>query len=160
MSWPKRILAIDQATACGWAHSSSPHASGVWDLSIRPDESSGTRLIRFEAKIREIMAGPGVDLIVFESVTVASGKKANANGMKLGSKLQGVIEVLCEREAGIECRGYNLQTIKSFAEAKNKEEIVAAARRKWPDVEIIDDNHADALWLLELAKRDIGGYGV
>ena len=160
MTWPKRILAIDQATACGWAHSSNPHSSGVWDLSIRSDESCGTRLIRFESKIREVMAGPGVDLIVFESVTVSSGPRANTNGIKLGAKLQGVIEALCEREPAIECRGYNLQTIKSFAGAKNKDEMIAAARKKWPDVDIIDDNHADALWLCELAKRDLGGFGV
>ncbi len=158
IEWPKRILAIDQATQCGWAHSSSPHASGVWDLSIRSDESGGTRLIRFESKIREVMAGPGVDLIVFETVSVASGPKANMNGMKLGSKLQAVIEALCERESSIECMSYNPQTIKAFANAKKKEEVVAAAKKKWPDIEILDDNHADALWLLALAKHNIGGY--
>lgn len=158
MPWPKRILAIDQATACGWAHSSNPHASGVWDLSVRSDESSGTRLIRFESKIREVMSGPGVDLIVFECVTVSSGPKANSNGVKLGAKLQAVIEMVCEREPSIDCLGYNLQSIKSFAGAKNKEEMIAAARKKWPDVEIIDDNQADAMWLCELAKHELGGF--
>lgn len=156
----KRILAIDQATACGFAHSNSPDLSGVWDLSIRSDESSGMRLVRFESKIREMLTGPGVDVIVFESVTVNSGPKANSNGVKLGAKLQAVIEMLCERVLGLECRGYNLQAIKAYAGEKTKEGMVAAAKKKWPNVEIIDDNHADALWLCELAKRDIGGFGV
>lgn len=155
---PKRILAIDQATSCGFAHSNSPDLSGVWDLSVRSDESSGMRLVRFESKLREMLAGPGVDVIVFESVTVNSGTKANSNGVKLGAKLQAVIELLCERVDGLECRGYNLQTIKSFAGQKSKEGMIAAAKKKWPHVDIIDDNHADALWLCELAKRDFGGF--
>ena len=154
----KRILAVDQATSCGFAHSNSPELSGVWDLSIRADESSGMRLVRFEAKLREMLVGPGVDVIVFESVTVNSGPKANSNGVKLGAKLQAVIEMLCEQVQGVECRGYNLNTIKSFAGQKSKEGMIAAAKAKWPGIEIIDDNHADALWLCELAKRDLGGF--
>ena len=35
--------------------------------------------------------------------------------------------------------------------------MVEAARVKWPDVEIVDDNMADALWLLDLAKSELGG---
>jgi len=142
------ILALDPMTKCGWSHTN--YDGGVWDLSIRPDESSGTRLIRFENKILEVMK-VGVEVIAFEIPNVASGKKANTNALKLGSKLQAIIERLCEKTDGMECIGYNLQTIKKHAllnrpGRRNKEAMVSAAKEKWPKIEIVDDNHADALW--------------
>ena len=57
-----KILALDPATHTGWAHSCG--ASGVWDLSIRRDESSGMRLIRLDSKLDEMKRSVGVDLVV------------------------------------------------------------------------------------------------
>ena len=151
------ILAIDPATKCGWAHSNG--ASGVWDLSIRRDESSGMRLLRFESKLMEVGRLVGVDVIAFEVPTVAQGRKANLDGVKLGTKLQAIIERLCEG-GNMEHIGYNLSTIKKHATGKgnaNKEAMLAAAREQWPDVEIMDDNQADALWLLDLAQTELEG---
>lgn len=152
-----RILALDMATATGWAHSCG--ASGVWDLRVKADESSGMRLIRFEAKVHEVAQGVGIDLIVFEAVTVNSGKKANTNGVKLASKLQAIIERLSE-VYDYECCSCNLATLKSYAipgvagqkVKRDKGAMIAAAKAKWPDVDMIDDNHADALWLLDWAQ--------
>jgi len=149
-----RILAIDPATKTGWAHSDGD--SGTWDLSIKSDESSGMRLMRFRAKIREIYNGLGFDLIVYESPSVASGKKANMKGFQLISKLPGVIEVFVESRPGLEAKGYNLSTIKKHAGCRTKDDMVAAAKLKWTDIEIEDDNQADALWLLDLAQWDLG----
>jgi len=152
------ILSIDPATKCGWAHTCG--ASGVWDLSIRKDESSGMRLIRFEGKLLEIEGSVGFDLIVFEAPTVAQGRRANLDGMKLQTKLQAIIERLVESTDGLECAGYNLQSIKSHALPKggkrDKEAMLAAARKRWPDTEIIDDNQADALWLLDMVTQQLG----
>ncbi len=47
-----KILALDPATHCGWAHSCG--ASGTFDLSIRRDESSGMRLLRLRSKLEDI----------------------------------------------------------------------------------------------------------
>ncbi len=157
----QKILALDIATKCGWAHSNG--AGGTWDLSIRKDESSGMRLIRFEAKLLEIMA-VGVDVIAFETPTVAQGKRANMDGLKLGTKLQAIIERLCEKTGGLECLGRNLQTIKAHAlrdqpkgSKRDKEAMVAAAERRWPNEVIVDDNHADALFLLSLVTEELNG---
>lgn len=150
----KRILAIDPATKCGWAY--TVEQSGVWDLSIKSDESSGMRLIRFESKLLEIHDLLGIDIIAFEIPSVASGVKANINGLKLGTKLQGNIERLAEIH-DFEAIGFNLSTVKKHATGKgnaNKEAMVAAAKAKWPDTEIIDDNHADALWIWDLANAE------
>ena len=109
-----KILALDFGSAkTGWAHSDGP--SGVWDLSIRRDESGGMRLIRFESKLKEIIKGLGIDLIVFEAVTVNRGERANLNSVKLHSKLQAIVERLVARIKGLECCSYNLQEIKKHA---------------------------------------------
>ncbi len=162
MEGPKilRILAIDPATQCGWAHSSG--ASGVWDLSVRKDESSGMRLIRFEGKLMEILDSAGVDVIAFETPSVARGPKANMDGLKHCTKLQAIIERLVESTHGVEGIGKNLQTIKAHAlrdqpkgGKRDKAAMVAAANRRWPNETIIDDNHADALWLLDLVQTEL-----
>lgn len=152
-----KILALDPATKTGWAHSDG--ASGVWDLKIRPDESSGMRLIRFEGKVHEVAKSVGVDLIVYESVTAAQGARANLNGVKLATKLLAIIERLSEIY-DYESRGYNLTTIKKHAlpgkGKRDKEAMLKSARAKWTDREVEDDNEADALWLLDLAELEYG----
>jgi Holliday junction resolvasome RuvABC endonuclease subunit len=58
----------------------------------------------------------------------------------------------------IEYRGYSPSEIKKHATGKgnaNKDAILKAARQRWPDVEIVDDNEADALWLLDLAQKEL-----
>lgn len=158
------ILAIDPATQCGWAHSNG--ASGSWDLSISQDESSGMRLIRFESKLREIIAATPTRVIVFESVTAGQGLNASLTVVKLQTKMQAIIERLCEEIHGLEHKGYNLQAIKAHAlpvtpetkgQKRDKAAMIAAAKKKWPGLEIVDDNQVDALWLLDLAKRELGG---
>jgi hypothetical protein len=151
-----KILALDMATDTGWAHSCG--ASGVWDLSVLADESSGMRLIRFEAKIHEIAKTIGIDLIAFESITAARGPKANLNGVKLGCKLQAIVERLSEIYE-YECKGYNLATIKAHAlpgaKTRDKAAMVAAANKRWPEVELLSDDQADALWLLDLVQKQL-----
>ena len=154
-----KILALDPATKCGWA---TQYASGTWDLSVRRDESSGMRLIRLKAKLDRIMfSGIKIEhpelvprLIVFEAARHAAPKMANA--LSVQSELQGVIKLFCE-ENGIQFRGYSPSEIKKHATGKgnaNKAAMLAAARAKWPDKTIADDNEADALWLLDLALSE------
>ena len=58
------ILAIDPATRCGWA--SSVDVYGTWDLKTRADESWGMKLLRFEAKLREVISIQHKSVIVYE----------------------------------------------------------------------------------------------
>jgi len=146
-----KILAIDLGgKTTGYAHSSGP--SGTWDMRIRPDESSGMRLVRFEAKLLEILK-IGVDVLVFETVSAGRGPNANFNVVKLQSKMQAIVERHCETE-GINHKSYNNKTIKARCGVKKKDDIVVKAEKQWPKLEIIDDNHADALWLLLLAQEE------
>lgn len=146
------ILAIDPATKCGWAHSCG--ASGVWDLSVKRDESAGMRLMRLKSKLNACYE-TGFDLLVFEAARNAAPKMQGA--LVIQSQLQGVIVLWCEEKA-IDYRGYSPTEIKKHATGKgnaNKSAMIKAANeRGWHPA---DDNEADAMWLLDLAKSQYGG---
>ena len=142
------ILALDIATHCGWAISRTLY--GVWNLTPKRDESVGMRLIRFRAKVHEIIKDEKVNLVVFER---PGGRHVGA--VIVQSELQGQIKVICE-DLKIPYRGYSSQEIKKFATGKGnagKPQMIAAAQSKlkYPGD---NDNEADALWLLELAKSE------
>jgi crossover junction endodeoxyribonuclease RuvC len=144
-SRPVIILAIDPATNCGFA---TKTAAGVWDLNIKKDESRGMKLIRFRAKLREIIQSEGITLVVFERPA-----GMHKNPIITQSELMGVIKLVCE-DAGLDYRGFSAPEIKKFATGKgncNKEAMVEAAQRLY-GMEGTDDNIADALHLLHLAQ--------
>jgi len=146
-----KILALDIGTKMGWAHSCG--VSGVWDLSVRRDESGGMKLIRLRSKLNEIYNSEGIELVVFEAVRHAAPGMQGA--LVVGAELQGVLKVWCEVD-GIEYRGYSPSEIKKHATGKgntNKQMMLDLAREKWGHIE--DDNEADAKWLLDLAQLQI-----
>ena len=143
------ILALDVATKTGWA---SPTSSGVWDLKTKRDESGGMKLIRFKVKLTELIEAESIDLVVFERT---SGFHKNA--LIVQAELHGVLKSLLE-ELNIEYRAYSAGEIKKHATGKGnakKPAMIAAAEVKWPELKIVDDNHADALWLKDLAETDL-----
>jgi len=152
-----KILALDPATKCGWAHSCG--TSGTWDLSIRRDESAGMRLIRFRGKLDDILSAVGIDVIVFEAARNCAPSMQGA--LVVQSEIQGVLKLWCESlSPKVEYRGYSPSEIKKFATGKgnaSKEAMVEAAKRHWPGVG--DDNEADALWILKLAQSQLSSIG-
>lgn len=143
-----RILALDVATHCGYAIERNLY--GVWDLTPKRDESIGMRLIRFRSKLNDIIASENINLVVFER---SGGQHVGA--VIVQSELQGQVKVICE-DHHIQYRGYSSQEIKKFATGKGncgKPAMIAAAQEKLNYVGN-NDNEADALWLLELAKSE------
>lgn len=141
-----KILALDVATKTGWA---TEDASGVWDFSIKRDESSGMRILRFKSKLVEIF--PLINLVVFERT---SGVHKAA--IIVQSELHGVLKLFCE-EKGIEYRAYSAKEIKSFATNKgnaSKQQMIEAAKEKYGYTGNSDDE-ADALHIYHLAKHDL-----
>lgn len=143
------ILGLDISTKTGFATKS---ASGVWDFSIKRDESSGMRLIRFKSKLTEMIQLHGIKLIAFER---SSGQYQST--VIVQSELHGVLKIVCE-ENKIEYRAYSAKEIKKFATGKGnsgKPLMIEAAKKKY-GVEPIDDNHADALHIYHLCIVDLG----
>jgi Holliday junction resolvasome RuvABC endonuclease subunit len=144
-----KILALDVATKTGWA---CDEGSGVWNLKTKSDESGGMRLIRFRAKLAELHSLNPIDVVVFER---PAGR--NALAIIRQSELHGVLKTFCE-DNQIEYRSYSATEIKKHATGKGnagKPQMIQAAKEKFPSVQLVDDNHADALWLLDLAKTDL-----
>jgi len=143
-----RILALDPATHCGYAISHQLY--GVWDLTPKRDESIGMRLIRLRSKLNEILESENINLVVFER---PGGR--NRGALIVHSELQGQIKIICE-DHKIQYRAYSSQEIKKFATGKGncgKPAMISAAQQKL-GYQGENDNEADALWLLELAKNN------
>jgi len=138
-----KLLALDIATKTGWK---SPTASGTWDLTPNRGESSGMRLIRFRAKLLEIIKAENISIIAYER---PAGFHKQA--LIITGELVGVLKMVAE-EYHIHLACYSATEIKKFATGKGnatKEEMIKAAQRKGYDPQ--DDNEADAIHLYDLA---------
>lgn len=143
------ILAIDQASKCGWA---TKNGHGTWNLTTMKDESSGMKMLRFRAKLKEICELEQINLIAYERV---SGQ--HKSSIIHAAKMVSVIEVFCE-ENGIAYRAYSATEVKKFATGKGnagKPLMVAAAASKYGYTGG-DDNVADALHIYHLSVSDLG----
>lgn len=141
------VLALDIATHTGFC---TKTASGVWDFSIKRDESSGFRLIRFKAKLKEICALEEINVIVFER-----NAGFHKNAIIVLGEMQGICKLFCE-ENKIEYRAYSASEIKKFATGKGnakKDAMVKAANEKYGK-HITDDNEADAVHIYHFATQD------
>jgi Holliday junction resolvasome RuvABC endonuclease subunit len=144
-----RILAIDPATSCGFALLDGTNIiSGVWDLSVKRDESRGMRLIRLRNKLNEVGK---VDLLVFE----VSKSHMSSLAAEVAGEIRGLITTFCHDNA-IEYKGIHYSAIKKHATGKgnaNKEAMMAAARIKFNRI-IDKSDEADALFLLDFARQE------
>lgn len=143
-----KILALDIATKTGWKTETS---SGVWDLKPNRGESEGMRVVRFKAKVRELIDLEKIELIAYERP--AGMHKAS---IMVASEMVGVLKDLCiEKNVDLAC--YSANEIKKFATGKgnaNKESMIKSAIEKGFNPK--DDNEADAIHLYFLAKKDLG----
>mgnify|MGYP003627273725 CR=1 FL=1 len=141
------ILALDVATKTGFCHDED---SGVWDFSLKRDESSGMRLIKFGSLLAYTLVEKEIDLVVFER---SAGRHQNA--VIVQSELHGVLKHTCET-LKVDYRAYSASEIKKFATGKGnakKPEMIQACKDNY-DINPIDDNEADAVHIYMLAKRD------
>lgn len=144
-----KMLAIDQASNAGWA---TKNASGVWDFNTRKDESSGMKMLRFRAKLKEVCALEEINLIVYERVA-----GFHKNAIIHAAKMVAIIESFCE-ENGIEYKAVSATEVKKFATGKgtaNKDKMIEAAQSKLGYTGN-NDNEADALWIYQLVKQELG----
>lgn len=148
-STPIRLLAIDQASNCGWC---TAHASGVWNFNTRKDESAGMKLLRFRAKLKEVCELEQINLIAYERVA-----GFHKNAIIHASKMVAIIESFCE-ENNIDYKAVSATEVKKFATGKGnagKQEMIASATLKL-GYEGNDDNEADAMWIYQLLKDELG----
>lgn len=149
------ILALDQATKCGVAFETrkmkGKYECRLWDLTKKTKESDGVKWLRFESHIDKLIKEHEIEIIAYE---LPAGQHM---GAKLHSaKLIAIIERIAELR-GIQYIEHSSMTIKKFATGKGnakKEQMVEAAKVKL-GYEGIDDNEADALWMLMYTKSQL-----
>ncbi len=142
-----KILSLDIATVTGWK---TETASGTWNLKPNRGESEGMRVVRFKAKVRELIQAESITLVAYERA--AGLHKAS---IIVQSEMIGVLKDLCI-SLGIELAAYSATEIKKFATGKgnaNKTAMVQAAQALGFNPS--DDNEADAIHLYNLVFHEL-----
>ena len=153
------ILALDQASNCGWAlqtKDTNTH-SGVKGFFLDRGESPGMRFLRFRAWLNQMykLANGGIDVIIYEAPHHRGGHSTQvAYGF--------ITEILSfAADHGVETmKPVHTGTLKKFATGKgnaSKEEMIIAARKRGWEIEDGNDDEADAVLMLEYAKRKLSG---
>lgn len=156
---PSRILALDLATKTGWCVSDRETgyvASGVIDATPakprkgQPPPHPGRRFDTFLDALFAACVNPYTfEAIIFEDVKRNAGRSAAL----VYCGLLAITQATAYRQR-VPCIGVGVYDVKRAAVGKaraTKNEMIAAANEAWPDVDIIDDNEADAMWLAEAA---------
>lgn len=145
------ILALDLGTQCGWAINSEPIYSGSYNLKPGKFDSHGQRYVKYKNMLNEIFISHHIDEIVYEAVR----RHVGIDAAHVYGGLLAILQSMAI-ENGIEYRGVAVQTIKKHATGRGnatKDEMIVAANAFYPQINIIDDNHADALCLLNYASK-------
>lgn len=150
-----RILAIDPGKQTGWAaYSKGIIESGVQDFSLKRGESRGMVFVSFRKWLEEMF----IKLTILRSTGIVVYEMPHHRGGAATEILIGMttrIQEECDRR-GINYTSVHSAHLKKFATGKgnaDKDRMLAEARRRFGD-HISDHNEADALLLMEWAKKE------
>lgn len=144
-------LGIDPAKITGYACESGEH--GVWHLKVTERDHNGMLINRLEEHLFVANEDEELSLIAYEEAGFASN---NRETLQFHHQIRGMVLSVAAK-LGIDAWGYNPMTLKKFATGDGraeKEQMIHAASRILK-VRVIDDNDADACFLLEMAKQQI-----
>lgn len=150
------ILALDLGTKCGWAYQTEANmSSGVWNLKASSSESIGERYQKFRHALEHINGR--IHYVVYEEVKFHRATDA----AHVYGGFEAILQSFC-LDHKIEYQGVGVSTIQKHAtgrgmapKGKKKELMFQAAVNKYKSVNVIDDNHADALCLLSWATDNL-----
>lgn len=146
-----KVLALDLGKTCGWAVLSGGQLeSGIVKFELHRGESTGMRFVRFNAWLDEMLGLLSPKLVVYE---MAHHRGGHATELLLGMVTR--VQEACARY-GVQYTSIHSACLKKTATGSgkaSKEDMIKAAvalvRR-----EVLDDNEADAILLLKVAKAD------
>lgn len=147
-----KVLALDLATTTGWACvANNVITSGSINFKPSRFDSVGMKFHKFRKWLSEKLIEDKPQIVVFEEI---HRHLSTASAHSFGGFLAILQECCVEKE--IEYKGFGVGTIKKTGTgsgAAKKWQMIATAKEKFPDQQIVDDNQADALWLLETARK-------
>ena len=147
-------LGLDIALKTGWAIKRyigdlPRYDSGVWDFNNRAGDGAGIRFCRLEDALREIIKQYKITRVAYELPAVFRSRAASASVHGMVAVMQKVCE-----EKDIPYEGFPPTSVKKHATGKgkaSKEQMIEAAKEKFLSQHIVDDNQADALWVLDIS---------
>ena len=148
------ILTLDLGGTTGWASIADGVVnSGTISFKLTRFEGKGMQFLKFKRFLGQQCDVIKPEVLVIEEVRRHMGvDAAHAYGGYLSH-----VGSYCE-ENDVPYTAVPVGTIKKHATGKgnaNKDEMIAAAKEKYPEQEIIDDNQADALMILSYALKEI-----
>jgi Holliday junction resolvasome RuvABC endonuclease subunit len=149
-----KILGLDPAARCGWAHSNGEH--GTWQLAEKADKHPGRRLERFRKLIYRIQREYGIDVIAAEDAGFGSQYR---HVQAMHDELRGVAKLVAA-EFEIPIVLPKPTQIKKWLTGNGrakKQDMIRWVRERfsvWTD----DDNTADAVAVMEFV-RSMGSEG-
>jgi hypothetical protein len=150
------ILALDLATATGWALRISDGQILSGTVSFRPSryDGGGIRYLRFRVWLDSMAPDAGgISVVHYEEVR----RHLSTDAAHVHGGLLATLTAWCE-QAGIPYQGVPVGTIKRFIAGKgnaDKQAVIAAVRER--GFSPADDNEADAIAILLWAVETGGG---
>jgi Holliday junction resolvasome RuvABC endonuclease subunit len=149
------ILALDLGLKTGWAIrlTDGTIATGVEEFKVNRGTSPDWRFIKFRSWLIALMGDHLIDFVAFEQAHLRGGA---ATDILVGFTT--IVKMCCVDKGNVPHLAVHSGTIKLHATGHGnaqKEDMIAAARLKYPGIDIIDDNQADALMLLEYVRSQL-----
>lgn len=147
------ILGLDPANRTGYAHSGGHR--GVWEITNKRDKHPGRRLERLRSLLFQIKRTHGIDLIACEDASFGS---LNQNTAAMHNELRGVIKLFAA-EIEVPVTLYKPTQVKKWLTGKGnakKPEMIRWVAERF-NITTDDDNLADAVAILEMARESHGG---
>jgi Holliday junction resolvasome RuvABC endonuclease subunit len=138
------VLALDLGTKCGWATYTN---GSIQCGTVKFD--AGNRFASFNDTLCAIHKDHPLSAIAYEHVHRHAGTQA----AHVYGGFWGILSMFSGANV-VPLIAIGVGTIKKHATGKgnaSKDQMIAAATAKWPDMAIPDDNAADALWILDWA---------
>lgn len=155
------VLGLDLATKTGWCiwdKGNNKDTSGVWDFSLKKDESDSMRPIKFRANLNTLIEAypefKDQGLVTWEQVNFVKHRYA----YKVHVELVTTVKIWCA-DHNIPCTTSDVTSIKRFATGKGnagKDLMAKAFKDKWPLRTFVDDNEIDAVWLTYQKIEELG----
>lgn len=149
-----KILSLDLGTNTGWSlEANGVVTCGSENFKATRFESVGMRYLKFRRWIVEMIKVQKPEIVVYEQIHRHLGTAAS----HVYGGLLGQLQAECE-DKKIPYKGIDVGKIKKTATgngAADKFMMINAAKKKWPDLQIVDSDTADSLWILETAKNQI-----
>ena len=139
-------LAIDFGTKLGYAYGFEPGESGTRTFSSNRTE----RLVQFQEFLREMDSEAGPQRVIHERPT------GRGNTIRCLAAYATLVE-LWGHACGLEVVEVSSTAVKKWATGNGraeKSDMLAEARKRWPLVDIVNHDQADAMLMLARATEE------